>query len=316
MDNIEYFKNFNVGKEMDLAGSFAYNALSIINAAQDIYQNEQIFMFLYNASVSVERMQKCVLLMHGDLKESGIDQFAETIKSHEHQKLQAKINEYTGLKLPEEQNALLLLLQDYYVKGRYSNLSATNGYDNKVEFEKYVKKYYGESMIGEKFFTKDTYVMEQAKERIGRTFGKILYQYYRMICKKAHELNLFTYELREGSPAQKVFLNHFPKRSLQAVNDSEKNSFAELIVFLMNSTEKTGYVNFIHSIQPLALDPYMVQEYLVDIINRQIPQSLVDEVASIFEDMPQREVEERKEMVSIIGVSNVFFEEDEEEDNV
>lgn len=312
MTRLEYFRNFNIGAEIDLAGSFAYNALSIINTAQDIYQNDQIFLFLYNAAVGVERMQKCVLFMYGDYKESDIDQFANTIKSHGHQKLQAKIIEYTGLKLPRDQNALLLLLQEYYAKGRYSNLSATDEYDYKRKFEDYVKTCYGESMIEKHFFREDTYVTEQAKEHIGRTLGKLLYSYYELVRDKAHELNLYTYELRDGSPAQKVFLNSFPKRSLQAVNDSERNSFAELIVFMSNSMKTTGYFNFIRSIQPLDLDPHMVQEYLVDIMNRQIPQSLVDEVTTIYEDMPPEEVQERKEMVSIIGEHNVFFEEDEE----
>ena len=58
--------------------------------------------------------------------------------------------------------------------------------------------------------------VEKAKEYIGRTSGKLLNSYYELVRKKAHELNLYTYELRTGSPAEKVFLNHFPKRSLQS----------------------------------------------------------------------------------------------------
>lgn len=312
MNKLDYFRNFNIGSEINLAGSFAYNALSIINAAQDIYQSDQIFLFLYNAAVSVERMQKCVLFMYGDYEESGIDQFAKIIKNHGHQKLQAKIIEYTGSKLPSDQNALLLLLQDYYEKGRYSNLSANNRYDYKSEFEDYVKTCYGGSMIERHFSREDTFVTEQAKEHIGRTLGKLLYSYFELVRKKAYELNLYTYELRNGSPAQKVFLNHFPKRSLQAVNDSERNSLAELIVFISNSTETTGFLNFIRSIQPLDLDPHMIQEYLVDIMNRQIPQSLVDEVASIYEDMAPKEVQERKEYLSVIGATHVYFDEDKD----
>ena len=46
MTKLEYFKNFNIGKEMDLAGTFAYNALSTLNTTQDVYLNDQIFMFL------------------------------------------------------------------------------------------------------------------------------------------------------------------------------------------------------------------------------------------------------------------------------
>lgn len=312
MNRLEYFRNFNIGAEIDFAGSFAYNAISIINTSQDIYQNNQISLFLYNAAVSVERMQKCVLFMYGDYEETSFEKFAETIKNHGHQKLQAKIIEHTGLKLPKDQNALLLLLQDYYAKGRYSNLSITDAYDCKSNFENFVKSCYGESMIEVHFFREDTYVTEQAKEHIGRTLGKLLYSYFELVRKRAYELNLYTYELHSGSPAERVFRNNFPKRSLQAVNDSERISFSELIVFLMNSTETTGYFNFIRAIKPLDLDPYQAQEYLVDIMKRQIPQELVDEVTTLYEDMTAEDIQDRKERLTIIGASNVHFPEDED----
>lgn len=315
MNRVEYFRNFNIGEEINLAGSFAYNAISILNTTQDIYQNDQLFLFLYNAAVGVERMQKCVLFMYGDYDESTINQFTEKLKSHGHQKLHDIIIYYTGLKLPKDQNALLLLLQDYYAQGRYSNFSFTNDYDYKSHFEDYVKICYGESMVEYDIFGENTFVTEKAKEYIGRTLGKLLNSYYELVRKKAHELNLYTYELRTGSPAEKVFLNHFPKRSLQAVNDNERISLAELIIFLTNSIETTGFIDFVHSISPLELDPYMIQDFLVDIMNRQIPQDLVDTVTEIYANMSPKAVQERKEMISVIGASNVIFFEEEDYDD-
>jgi hypothetical protein len=312
---VKYFKNFNIGKEIDIAGTFAYNALSALNSTQDIYINDQVFMFLYNASVSVERMQKCVLFMYGEYNEKEIKQFAEAIKVHDHRNLQCKINAHTKKKLSEEQNALLMLLRNFYTDGRYANYSTDDAYDYISAFKDFVKSHYGSTMVKTHFFREDTYISEEAKERIGRTLGKLLCYYYDLIREKAHELNLYTYELRTGSPAEKVFLNTFPKSSLQAINASERNALAELIVYLITNKNSTGYLNYVRGLEPLDLDPHLVPEYLADIMNRQIPQSLVDEVTSIYEDMSHEQIADRKDCVSIIGETHVYFPEDDEEDD-
>lgn len=312
MDTLQHFKNFNIGKEIDLAGTFAYNALLILNGERNVYQNDQIFMFLYNAAVSVERIQKCVLFLYGTYGLSDIEAFALELKIHSQPALQNKINVHTKKKLSEEQNALLNLLRDFYEQGRYSNLSINTNYDYKLELENFVKKYYGTTLVETSVFSHDTYITEQAKERIGRTFGKLLCYYYELIKDKAREENLYTYELRDGSPAEKVFLNLFPKSSLQAVHESERNALAELILYLCTTTDSTGYFNYLHKLTPLPFDPFMVQEYLVDIMNRKIPQNLVDEVATMYEDMTRSEISDRKDAISIIGARHIVFPEDEE----
>ena len=113
MNTLQYFKNFNIGQEIDLAGTFAYNALTILNSERNIYQNDQIFMFLYNAAVSIERIQKCVLFLYGSYDLSDIEAFALELKIHSQPALQSKINVHTKKKLSEEQNALLDLLKDF-----------------------------------------------------------------------------------------------------------------------------------------------------------------------------------------------------------
>lgn len=312
MDTLQYFKNFNIGHEIDLAGTFAYNALTILNSERNIYQNDQIFMFLYNAAVSIERIQKCVLFLYGTYDLSDIETFALELKIHSQPALQNKINDHTKKKLSKEQNALLDLLKNFYEQGRYSNFSINASYDYKAEFEVFVKKYYNPTMVETSIFSHDTYITEHAKERIGRTLGKLLCYYYELIKYKAREENLYTYELRDGSPAEKVFLNLFPKSSLQAVHESERNALAELILYLCTTTDSTGYFNYIRKIEHLPFDPFMVQEYLVDIMNRSIPQSLVDEVATKYEDMSRSEIKDRKDAISIIGAQNVSFPEDDD----
>lgn len=312
MDTLQYFQNFNIGQEIDLAGTFAYNALTILNSERNIYQNDQIFMFLYNSAVSIERIQKCVLFLFSSYDLSNLEKFALELKIHSQPALQNKINGHTHKKLSEEQNALLNLLKDFYEQGRYANFSINTSYNYKTEFEKFVQKYYDAKLVETTLISHNTYITEKAKERIGRTLGKLLCYYYDLIKDKAREKNLYTYELRDGSPAEKVFLNLFPKNSLQAIHESERNALAELILYLCTTTDSTGYLNYLRKLKPLPFDPFMVQEYLVDIMNRRIPQELVDEVATIYEDLTYSEISNRKDAISIIGAHNVFFPEDDE----
>jgi hypothetical protein len=59
----------------------------------------------------------------------------------------------------------------------------------------------------------------------------------------------------------------------------------------------------------------MIQDFLVDIMNRQIPQDLVDTVTEIYANMSPKAVQERKEMISVIGASNIIFFEEEDYDD-
>jgi hypothetical protein len=51
-------------------------------------------------------------------------------------------------------------------------------------------------------------------------------------------------------------------------------------------------------------------------MNKQIPQSLVDEISTLHDEMPIEKIKERKELLSIIGNLNYIFDyKDEEEIN-
>lgn len=314
MNEIQFFRNFNLGTEINIAGSFAYNAISNLNSSQNISEDDQIFLFLYNAAVSVERMQKCVLFMYADLTSEDIKPYSEKIKIHQHQELQNKINSLTGLKLSQDQNAFLLLLQDFYAIGRYSNFESSNSYNYVRALKSFVENRFGPKMLIPDFLGKEMLISENAKERLGRTMGKILRSYYTLIRDKARELNLYTYELRPGSSAEKVFYNQDSNASLQALLQKDKIALLELIVYLSNNTETTGFFQYLRSIPCLEFDPAMIQEYIADIANNQLSQALVDEVMTLYEDMPSDIVRKRKESLTPISDSHCIFDFDDDED--
>lgn len=315
MNEIQRFRNFNLGTEISIAGSFAYNAISNLNNSQNISEDDQIFLFLYNGAVSVERIQKCVLFMYADLKAEEINPFADKMKIHRHQELQNRINSLTGLKLSQDQNAFLLLLQNFYAIGRYSNFENDSDYCYVQKLKEFVAERFGASMLTPDFLGKKLLISEKAKERLGRTLGKILRSYYKLIRDKARDLNLYTYELRPGSQAEKVFYNQDPNASLQALLQKDKIALLELIVYLSNNKETTGFFQYLRSIPCLEFDPGMVQEYIADVINNQLSQALVDEVITLYEDMPSGMVQERKDSLSPLSDPHCIFDFDDDDED-
>ena len=64
MDRSEYWKNFKLGKELDISGRFIYNGLQCFHHLEHFCYEEEIFEFLYNVSVGIERLLKvCVILI-------------------------------------------------------------------------------------------------------------------------------------------------------------------------------------------------------------------------------------------------------------
>jgi hypothetical protein len=68
MDASTFWKNFNLGTELQVSGNFIYNSLSIFDKMETFYHEEEIFEFLYNLSVGIERLLKInvILIEHSD----------------------------------------------------------------------------------------------------------------------------------------------------------------------------------------------------------------------------------------------------------
>ena len=58
----------------------------------------------------------------------------------------------------------------------------------------------------------------------------------------------------------------------------------------------------------------MIQEYIADIANNQLSQALVDEVMTLYDDMPSDKVYERKESLTPISDPHCIFDSDDDED--
>ncbi|MEO8149461.1 MAG: hypothetical protein ABI723_17610 [Bacteroidia bacterium] len=90
-----FWKNFRLGTELQISGSFIYNGLYALNNMETFYYEEECFELLYNLSVGLERLMKvAVVLIEHDSTESQ-EEFEKTLITHNHFELLNRIKKKT-----------------------------------------------------------------------------------------------------------------------------------------------------------------------------------------------------------------------------
>ena len=79
----------------------------------------------------------------------------------------------------------------------------------------------------------------------------------------------------------------------------------------MNTESRSGYLDFLRSIEPLGFDPELVDEYLECFHSDSAKSQVVDELEHLYEEVPNPS--ERLELVHVIGHPGVSFDSDEED---
>jgi hypothetical protein len=111
----------------------------------------------------------------------------------------------------------------------------------------------------------------------------------------------------------KIFQNDCNKKNLRQQFIDEQIAYKELIIFLMNTTQKSGFYNFIKEISPLDIDIALVQDYLFEIIKGDVPQALIDEIDFLYsEQAAEFDIKDRLEMLGCIGNPNCHFPDENE----
>lgn len=311
MDKAIYFKNFPMGTEIDIAGTFIYNGIKEFNRLKHFYYESEIFHVLYPISVGIERLQKVLIVLLSDIPLDQIESFEESLITHSHQELHNKILKKCEIKLNPHQNRFLQVITNFYITCRYNRFNINNDYAKERDLLiNFLSSSLGININMDFLFP--TSNDDRIKNFFGRVVGSISRKYYQLIRDQAYNLNIYTYELRSGSPSSKIFLPNFNKDSLQEQYINEQISLKEFIVFLMNTKETSFCYEFIKNIEPLNIDIALIQEYLASICEGEVPQSLIDEVEFLY----QEEIDDIKERISLMGVignERIFFEEDMEE---
>jgi hypothetical protein len=309
MNAAEYWKNFNLGEELSVSGTFIYNGLRRFHEMQHLEHSDEIFEILYNLSVGLERLLKIavVLLEHDD--SGDIDALERSLITHNHLELLHRVREKVKLKLSSEHNDFLGLLSTFYKSLRYDRFTLSSAFDPRKEkkaFRAFLSKHL-KVQLGDSSSFIATANEPRFQKFIHGLVVKISGELYEVVHDRASELNLYTYELRYGSKAFTVFMG---KADIKA----ESVLWKELLVFFMNSDSDRGIFKHLRSIKALDFDPALAQDYLECFEANAAKASVIDELEHLYSELDDAGT--RLEMMDIIGNQNVYFSEDDEDEDL
>ncbi|MBN2033524.1 MAG: hypothetical protein JW836_09625 [Deltaproteobacteria bacterium] len=300
MNKQEAWKNFNLGQELSISGTFIYNGLRRFHEMQVLDNTDEIFEFLYNLSIGFERLLKVAVVFLEQKDDTVQDALEKSLITHNHLELLQRVRQHCKLNLASPHNEFLSLLGTFYKSLRYDRFTLSSVYDLDLErktlfdfLSKHLKVDLKQSP-GFSATQNDT----RYRKYIRKIVTKISSALFEVVREKALELNLYTYELRHGSRAETIFLG-------QADLPAEEVLWKELLVFFMNTESTSGYLEFLRSIEPLEFDPELAGDYLQCFQSDAAKAVVLGELDELY-----REIEkpgERREMMRVIGNINVYF---------
>lgn len=304
----DFWKNFRLGEELHVSGSFIYNGLRRFHELQMFDLPDELFEFLYNLSVGLERLLKIAVVLTEHTDTTDQNELEESLKTHGHMELVARVRKHVTINLGKPQTDLLQLLSTFYRTLRYDRFSLNSAYQGEKEADairgllsKHLNVTFPDSSFPFATSNEDRY-----RAFINRTVLKISRAIYEIVDNRSRSLALYTYELRHGSKAQSVFLRE--------VNVGHEDVlWKELLVFFMNVVPSNGYLKFLKRIEPLNFDPGLVSEYLDCFRSDAAKAQVMDELDCYYEDMDPEDRKVRLKMMGVIGASGVYFDDPEDE---
>jgi len=300
MERLHWSKNFSMVTEVSIAGDFLYDAITHLNATENLDNISGVFRFLYNASVGIERLQKALIIITECESEEHLIEFVESITTHSLTSLHQRIEKQRKIGFNSAQIGFLHLLTSFYKNHRYNRFALPNKLNAERDALKKFLKEQGKLTAKDTPFLA-TYFDEDSKKFLTNLIGVIAQKYYDNLQDVCRQKNLYSYELQWDSPAAKIF--RFDSKLSAQIAD-EKTALKELILFLAHITvKKGGFPRYLRTHKPLNLERASIPEHLHDIINGVIPQSLIDEVATIYEDRfdTNQKRKKRAEIIDPIG---------------
>lgn len=312
MDEHWSYKNFNMVVELDIAGEFIYNGIHEIYRVSHFANDGSTFTALYDTSVGIERLQKIVYVLWGMDDYVDEKEFEKSLITHSHTGLRDKIIQLVNakgekLEFCSRENAFFNILDSFYNHARYMRFNVEGDWNAEL---KLLRKFAEDNDLIDQSMDlcQENYmiVSEKFKEIIGRTIGSIAHKYYRLIKEGSNRNTTYTYELRSGSKAEKVFAGEYKKNSLMREQLDESVAFKELLVFFRKMQHKNAFIKFIDEIEPLDFDPGLLVEYLETVIKGDIPQTLIDDVEYMYGENGYSS--DRIMLMDAFANSNVWYE--------
>ncbi len=276
----EYWKNFSLGTELDIAGRFIYNALQTFHQMEHFRSEEDAFEFLYALSVGIERLLKIALILTEHDKQTDQTKFEQELITHNHQILLGRLQRHHNLNLGAVHHDLIAVLSRFYKShryGRYSLRSVAAHAQERDDLIKFLEKYLKISIDIESMFG-ITRNERRHRKFIGKVVGKIVAPVFEIIRNEAYRLNIYTYEIESGSKADKILQQ-------QAFDfESEDILHAELLAYFVSRKSKGPNAKFLrqHAV-PVAFDPALEADYIAALRSDPKKLAVLDELDTLYQ---------------------------------
>lgn len=303
----EYWKNFDLGHELDIAGTFIYDSVSTFHEMEHFHHRSEIFSFLYNASVGIERLQKIVLILieHDTITDQ--EEFEKSLITHSHQDLDRRLRTHGQKNHAPIDNAFLALLSNFYKSHRYGRYSQSGTGLKDRERELWASFLAKHLSIEVDFEAMVVSVSndEKAKQAVGKILKRICIPLYERLQTEAHRLNLYTYELRTDSKAFRIFFSE----KFNLLDDDFVR--LEILLYLIHQKTPGSNVKLIMNHEPLELDGGMEGEYINALLGHLKAFEHKDEISCIYEDADFN-IKDRLQMLSAVRSMRLYLQDEED----
>ncbi|GER01649.1 hypothetical protein JCM17845_22720 [Iodidimonas gelatinilytica] len=307
----EYWKNFNLGTELDIAGRFLFNGLQAFHEMEHFAAEEDAFEFLYSMAVGVERLLKIAIILTEHDTSADQESFEKSLITHRHQDLARRLREPHGLKFPARENEFIALLGRFYKSqryGRYSLNSVSAPTQERDELVKFLEKHLA-IKIDTSCRLSATPNERKHRKFIGKVVSKIVNPVHQIVENEARRLNIYTHEVDYRSNASKIFL------SKKFDFEDEDILQAELMAYFLSSEACGPNAQFIRDrIKPLPFDPALEGEYLAALRFDRKKIAVLDELEALYEDVTN--FKERRELLKASALENLTYGEEVEDEEI
>jgi hypothetical protein len=307
MTKEEYWKNFNIGREVQLAGNFIYDGLMVFEQMENFYNEDEIFEFLYFIAVGLERLLKAniVLIEHSNMLNQV--ELEQSLITHNHADLINRIEKKHQLTLGKVHFDFIHILTKFYKSFRYDRFSLQNYRESEKEKNvliNFLGKHLNLSISNE--FLNITPNDKRIKKFIGKIIGKIVINLYDILREESSRLGLYTYEVRIFSKSYKIFLEK------DFTFERERILQKEILVYLLRNNEDSGFKEHIDKhLPPLEFMNGTENTYAKCLFNLSKCPEFLDELEARYEDIEDKKY--RFAAIDVIG-SDIVFEKDIEEE--
>lgn len=308
MNPSEFWQNFKMGEEQEIACNFIYDGLRNLHEMETLNLETEIFPVLYNLSIGLERMFKVAIVLLEVNEDTDIDAFEKTLITHNHVALLERLKKKIDPNFSHAQTGLLNLLAVFYEDHRYGRFNIPqrdNLSKDKKLFLTFLNKHLGIDIRDDIIGNENSL---QIKKFMGKTVKKMTKSLYSIIDKAATAKNLYTYEISDSSSkAAKIVWG-----DEEIDFEREEIAMMEVLLFLLKNND-LDRIKLLKEIEPLELDPAEEAEYLHFLIRKRTGHlsSIIGLVEAYQAELP--DLKERLKMMRLIKDPSVGFDFPEEE---